>query len=162
MGIVFRRLMGAICLLLFVTLGLAHLFWPHFTISNGSMRPTIAVGSEVVLVTSDQYKPGDIVTVKDGNTYMTHRLMGFDPDGALITKGDANQDQDPIRLDANGQPNPLTTSDIQGRVLFDLLYYDLFLVFWMLVLAGLGIWGLLSQPKVAAVHPQPEIMHGTY
>lgn len=147
MATVICRVIGAITLALCLALGGGHLFWPRFTINTGSMRPAIGVGDEVILVRSDAYKPGDIVTVKSGGSYMTHRLKGFGPRGELVTRGDANQNNDPIRVGPDGKLDPLTAEDIQGKVVLTVPHYTWFLAFWMVVLALLSVWCLLGVPR---------------
>ena len=45
-----------------------------------------------------ELKKGDVVTFKDGGAYTTHRVMGWNEDGSIITKGDANNTEDHRRL----------------------------------------------------------------
>lgn len=46
----------------------------------------------------DELELGDVVTFKDGKAYTTHRVIGWNEDGTIITKGDANNTQDHRKL----------------------------------------------------------------
>lgn len=46
----------------------------------------------------DELELGDVVTFKDGKSYTTHRVIGWNEDGTIITKGDANNTQDHRKL----------------------------------------------------------------
>jgi signal peptidase len=86
-----------------------------YVVLSGSMAPTIGVG-DVILV--DSVDPaaideGDIVTFRteDAQRPTTHRVIGIDnQDGqpSFQTKGDANEDADPARINAGA---------IEGRVM---------------------------------------------
>lgn len=73
------------------------------TVQTGSMRPYVSPG-DVVLVTPSDEEPqvGDIIAFRDpirADRDVLHRIAGIADDGALITKGDANDVADPWRLD---------------------------------------------------------------
>ena len=86
-------------------------------IESGSMEPEIHTGEIVLLKKCDfsEIRTGDIITFKTMQGYVTHRLVGTDQNALregrakyLITKGDANNIEDPGRLDPN---------DIEGRII---------------------------------------------
>jgi signal peptidase len=66
-----------------------------YLIHTGSMTPTIPIGS-AVLVHRGPVRVGQIITFRpfDGSTVVTHRLVGVNANGTLITKGDANKTTD--------------------------------------------------------------------
>ena len=64
------------------------------TVLTGSMQDTLQVGDSIIVKEVDEYKVGDIVTYKNGKTYVTHRIVKIDGD-KITTKGDANMQSDP-------------------------------------------------------------------
>ncbi len=97
---------------------------------SGSMEPTINMGDMVVTtpITSNAIKVGDIVAFNDGKEFpITHRVINI-TEGGFITKGDANEDPDPMVR---------SSSSVVGKI-----------VFWVpfagyLVYFARGIYGLL-------------------
>ena len=75
-------------------------------VRSGSMEPTIATGSMVLVrrVSVAEIRPGDIVAVeRPDHTRVTHRVLSIErhEDGAELTlKGDANEDPDPVPVPA--------------------------------------------------------------
>ena len=75
-----------------------------FTISTGSMEPTINAGDYLVAkkVKSDDIKVGDIITFVEGNIIITHRVSGIINNQyeeiMFITKGDGNNVEDDISI----------------------------------------------------------------
>ena len=76
----------------------ANLFgYTFFEVATGSMYPTIEVGDIVVVNITKDVKENDIIVYKDGENFITHRLIKKN-DEEFITKGDANNTEDlPIR-----------------------------------------------------------------
>ncbi len=70
---------------------------------SGSMEPAIHTGSLIFIDTKNKEgRPGDIVTLslsmgKDPNALVTHRVVR-EEDGLLVTRGDANVEEDHTRL----------------------------------------------------------------
>lgn len=97
---------------------------------SGSMEPTINMGDMVVTtpITSNAIKVGDIVAFNDGKEFpITHRVINI-TEGGFITKGDANEDPDPMIR---------SSSSMVGKI-----------VFWVpfagyLVYFARGIYGLV-------------------
>ena len=84
----------------------ANLFgYTFFEVATGSMSPTINVGDVVIVKITKEVYEDDIIVYKDGENFITHRLISKDDD-KLITKGDANNTED----------NPIEESDVLGKV----------------------------------------------
>jgi signal peptidase I len=84
------------------------------TVLTGSMSPTIPAGSVVVVKPVDpaEVRPGDVITYqpRPGSAFVTHRVVRInDDDGRLsfVTKGDANDAED---------PQPVPAAGVAGRV----------------------------------------------
>ncbi|HHT15492.1 MAG: signal peptidase I [Christensenellales bacterium] len=71
----------------------------HLIVVSGSMEPALKVGDLIVIRKQDYYQAGDIITFREGNTMVTHRLIDIQGE-QLITKGDANNtpDSSPVSL----------------------------------------------------------------
>jgi len=89
--------------------------WRIFTVSTGSMSPSIPAGSLIITKQQNNYLPGDVVTFKFDKyqkNSVTHRIFNtFQKNGVTLfaTKGDANDILD----------NNLISSDqIIGKVIF--------------------------------------------
>ena len=71
-------------------------------VRSGSMEPTIATGSMVLVrrIAAEEIRPGDIVAVeRPDHTRVTHRVVEVERHGQtaeLTMKGDANEDADPV------------------------------------------------------------------
>lgn len=101
-GVVIILITLAVALLLVVP---GILGWQQMTVLTGSMEPSIPVGSMVYVeeVQPKELQEGDIVTFaqKDGDV-VTHRVVrNRTIEGDLVTKGDANaeDDVDPVSYD---------------------------------------------------------------
>ncbi|MGL6057268.1 MAG: signal peptidase I, partial [Culicoidibacterales bacterium] len=110
-----------------------------YAVTSGSMEPTIATGS-VVLVnkTQKQVETGDVITFLSGQQAVTHRVIAVEAteSGPLYTtQGDANNAIDP------GQRTP---DQIVGKVLFGIPLIGTLILFvqnhlWTLV--GISLVG---------------------
>ena len=85
-----------------------------FVLVTGSMEPAIYGGDLVITKTVDpsKLKPDDIISFKDGNSVITHRIKELtEKDGkpAFITQGDANNAAD---------ENSVAYSQVEGIHLF--------------------------------------------
>lgn len=81
-------------------------------VMSGSMEPTYQTGS-IVLVDRDNIsdvKIGDAIAFENGGTYIAHRIISSCKEG-YITKGDANESEDPWIVPA---------SDVKGKVVFSI------------------------------------------
>jgi signal peptidase len=97
---------------------------------SGSMEPTINMGDMVVTtpITSNAIKVGDIVAFNDGKEFpITHRVINI-TEGGFITKGDANEDPDPMVR---------SSSSVVGKIAFWVPFAGYIVYF------ARGIYGLL-------------------
>ena len=70
-------------------------------VTSGSMAPRIAPGDVVVTqpVTPAELRTGQVLLVRDPQVaggLLLHRLVSFDAEGRLVTRGDANQSADSV------------------------------------------------------------------
>lgn len=64
-------------------------------VDGASMAPTIHAGDAILISRPpDVLSPGMILTLQVEDRLVTHRLVQVEPDGTLVTKGDANQAAD--------------------------------------------------------------------
>ena len=68
-------------------------------VASGSMAPRLAVGDVVLTrpVSPDHLQPGQVLLFTDPDRpdrLLLHRLVSFDDQGRLVTRGDANQSND--------------------------------------------------------------------
>lgn len=72
-------------------------------IGSGSMNPIYYRGDAVIFkkVTSKEVKEGDILVFKNGNTYITHRVVNIINGNIFITKGDNNNEIDDFNTTSN-------------------------------------------------------------
>ena len=60
-----------------------------FQVVSGSMKDELLTGDYIFVKKTDKFKEGDIVTFKENDYYVTHRIKKIDGN-KIITKGDAN------------------------------------------------------------------------
>ena len=68
-----------------------------FVVTSGSMEPSIAVGSIIYTVKQKEYRVGDVITFKERDGNISHRIVGvevIDGEKYYMTKGDANRESD--------------------------------------------------------------------
>lgn len=79
-------------------------------INSGSMEPTMPVGTVAIIKPDATLQAGNIITFLDENgKQVTHTFIGYDVDGTLLTKGDANPTPDV-------HDPALTEQDVVGTV----------------------------------------------
>ena len=78
-----------------------------FKVGSGSMEPTLKVNDLIIVKEQKNYKKDDIVTFKDKNVYVTHRVISVDGN-TIITRGDANNTND----------DPITKDRIVGKLIY--------------------------------------------
>lgn len=64
-----------------------------FEVQTGSMKPEINPGDWIIVKSTKNIKLNDVVTYKEGEDFITHRVIGKSG-GTYITKGDANPSKD--------------------------------------------------------------------
>ncbi len=64
-----------------------------YKVQTGSMEDNIHAGDYILIVKSDNYKIGDIITFRVDNGFVTHRIISKNGN-SFITKGDANNVED--------------------------------------------------------------------
>lgn len=118
-GRVVRNLLATLLATAFVAVILSLLpvrgMYKLYTVQSGSMAPQIPTGSLVVVIPSDSYAVGDVITFTDsanstGTT--THRIVGLNGT-SFLTKGDANDSAD---------VGPVPRTNVVGKMLFNLPY----------------------------------------
>jgi len=80
-----------------------------------SMEPTLMVNDGFILIPSETYEIGDIITFKPKvleQPFVTHRIISITKDGEYITKGDNN-----IMTDQQGGEPPLQQNQVIGKAL---------------------------------------------
>ena len=94
----------------------ANLFgYTFFEVATGSMSGTIEIGDVVIVKITKDVNQGEVIVYKEGDNFITHRLVEKDGDH-LVAKGDAN----------NSEDKPITEDQILGRVIY--------------ILPKLGVW----------------------
>jgi len=146
-GFVASLFLSGICIVLIVPILIYEFPWlvgadRAYTVTSGSMRPTIRPGDIIVVkaVQPSELAVGDVVTVESPLTY-THRIVEKRAveGGYLFTlKGDANEDADPGLVEA---------SDVVGRVAFVFPFGHLYTFYGFLL--GLAVPGGLVIGKEA-------------
>ena len=72
---------------------------------SGSMDPAIPVHSVVLVqpAAPEELQPGEIVAYRSGSSVVIHRLVeNHIVEGELVTKGDANAEPDPLKVEYAG------------------------------------------------------------
>lgn len=71
-------------------------------VAGESMAPTLRAGDVVIAASWMQPDAGDIVLFTDAGALVVHRVDSVQPDGELITRGDANPvaDFEPVAPDS--------------------------------------------------------------
>ncbi len=84
----------------------------HSYVTTPSMYPTIPPGSEIFVSEADHYRVGDVIEFRANGLVWAHRLIGINPDGTYVTKGDNPQNAPDVFVPA------LTRKDVIGKVTF--------------------------------------------
>jgi signal peptidase len=99
-----------------------------YVVQNGSMTPTIPQWS-LILVHQDHYQVGQVVTFHKSGVLVTHRVTATNPDGTLVSNGDANRTTD---------PDPLPPSEVIGGVVHSVPWVGGLMVFFR------TLWGIAT------------------
>ena len=76
-----------------------------YDVVSGSMNPAIPVHSVVLVqpAAPEELQPGEIVAYRSGSSVVIHRLVeNHIVEGELVTKGDANAEPDPLKIEYAG------------------------------------------------------------
>lgn len=76
-----------------------------YDVVSGSMAPAIPVHSVVLVqpAAPEELQPGEIVAYRSGSSVVIHRLVeNHIVEGELVTKGDANAEPDPLKVEYAG------------------------------------------------------------
>jgi len=79
----------AYALLALFAVALARWYVP-VRVQGGSMRPALVDGDVVLVARNELPIRGDIALLRSGPGFVLHRVRSVRPDGALVTRGDAN------------------------------------------------------------------------
>lgn len=79
--------------------------YTFFSVATGSMQPTLDINDIIIVKITDNVKVGDIITYREENDFITHRVISNNKD-TFVTKGDYNNTED----------NPIDTSKIVGKL----------------------------------------------
>jgi len=145
---VFLGVIGAIALLLIVSVFPITGNFKVLTVQSGSMMPAIKTGSIVLVKPTNNYKIGDIITfgqISKTKTPTTHRIAEIEvANGQPIytTKGDANNAPDQKQVSAK---------EVIGRVLLDVPFLG------YAVAAAKKPWGfmlLIAVPALLVIYEE--------
>ena len=75
--------------------------YTFFSVATGSMQPTLDINDIIIVKITEDVKVGDIITYREENDFITHRVISNNKD-TFVTKGDYNNTED----------NPIDTSKI--------------------------------------------------
>ena len=78
--------------------------YSFFKVISGSMEPTLKIGDYILVKESNDYAVGDIITYKEGKSYITHRIKEINKN-KIIAAGDANNTDDEV----------ITKNQIKGK-----------------------------------------------
>lgn len=102
--------------------------YSNLKIISGSMEPKIQIGDMIIIKKSNTYEVNDIVTYREEDYFVTHRIVEIDENG-ITTKGDNNNKVD---------NDTITNEDIVGKV--------------VLIIPGLGnIISTFNNPLVLVI-----------
>lgn len=85
-----------VLILLYILICVPMIFgYTPLVVLSGSMEPELPVGSIVYYKSvSEELQPGDIVVFQTDDQFVSHRIVEIN-DSGIVTKGDANENNDP-------------------------------------------------------------------
>ena len=93
------------------------LFFYFYKVSSGSMEKTLHVNDYILVMESNNYKAGDIITFRNNkNKIITHRIVSVN-NNEIVTKGDANLNVD----------KTIYKDQIIGKVILHGLFLNLYM-----------------------------------
>ena len=95
-----------------------------FKTETGSMADTIEIGDIVIVKLNNNVNENDIITFRQGEVFVTHRVMEINGE-EIITKGDNN----------NSQDKPIKKEDIVGKVVY--IIHDVKV--WQMVFSDINV-----------------------
>ena len=81
--------------------------YTFFKTETASMEKTILIGDIVIVKIGKDFNENDIITYKDQNVFVTHRVIKKE-ENTIITKGDNN----------NSVDKPISEDEVLGKVVF--------------------------------------------
>ena len=111
-----------------------------FRIGSGSMEPYLKVNSLIITKEESDYQINDIVTFKENNYYITHRIIEI-KNNLITTKGDNNNTKD----------TPIEKNKIVGKVIyrfriFGFLSFLLLKPFSLILIFVVGVFIIIILP----------------
>ena len=116
--------------------------YTFFRVVSGSMMNTIQINDFVIVKITDDIKTDDIITYKEENSFITHRIISMN-EKEIITQGDANNTAD----------GPIRREDVLGKVVLIIPVAISIKVFTSpevigaILVSAFGIWIVLRKDK---------------
>ena len=90
---------------------------------TGSMEPEIGEEELIIIKEENEYNVGDIITYENDNYLVTHRIIKIN-DNEIITKGDANNEED-LKISEN---------QIVGKVIYHSKALGIFAIYYLKII----------------------------
>ena len=112
MGKIFNKILNVLLVIIIIALAAGLILKALkviniYRVETGSMEKTIHSGDYVLTYSTDDYVVGDIVTYREDNHFITHRIIKK-KDGKITTQGDANNTPD----------DEVNIEQIEGEVIY--------------------------------------------
>lgn len=111
-----------------------------FEVASSSMESNLHIRDIILIERNASYEVGDIITYKENNYYVTHRVVEINDD-YIITKGDAN----------NVNDAPIMKKQIVGKLIHKMYILSIlnnyFIFILMIILIYIGIKTFLKKEK---------------
>ena len=92
---------------LFLIFNINFFGYKTYKVISGSMEPTIKINDLILVKKTNDIKENDIITYKEKNSFVTHRVIMINND-VIITKGDAN----------NVNDEEISRGDVIGKMVY--------------------------------------------
>ena len=92
-------------------------------VATGSMEPEIEEEELIIIKEESEYNVGDIITYENDNYLVTHRIIKIN-DNEIITKGDANNEED-LKISEN---------QIVGKVIYHSKALGIFVIYYLKII----------------------------